>query len=151
MEPPLLLLLGAEVGEDLGVSGIRRLVAEDDRAPDRRPLDLVHQPELHLTVALAAQLGWKMRRTELLPFDLLLQGPNRAHEASIVGLQHFEGIHLVAHEPPHPFELLLKLGLGREVPGHRSVMPSSIMPTMVPVSPSYIGSGRRPLRWSIRL
>src|SRR5262249_30239632 len=131
---------------------VRRLVAEDDRPPDRGALDLVHQAELHLAVALAAELWRKVGSPQLLALDLFLQRLDSAPEAGLVEIGDFERIHLVAHETAHPFELLPELGLGREVPGHASsAMPSSIMPVMVDVSPSYMGSGRLPRRCSIRL
>src|SRR4029077_4192676 len=151
MEPTLFLFLGAEMGEDLRIPGVGRLVAEDDRSPDRSAFDLVHKAELHLAVTLPAELGRQVRGPQVLAVDLLLQRPDRAHESALVDVQDLEWIDLVVHESPHPLELLLKLGFGREVPGHSRVIPSSIMPTMVSVSCSYMGSGRLPRRCSMRL
>src|SRR5713101_4349029 len=145
MEPPLLLLFGAELGEDLGVARVRSLVAEDDRAPHRSAFDLVHEAELHLAVALAAQLGGEVRRPEPLLFDLFLQRPDGACEAALVHVEDLERVDLFVHETAHPLELCLELGLGGEVPGHSRPIPVSIMATMVSVNPSYMGSGRRPL------
>src|SRR5439155_6564687 len=130
---------------------VRRLVAENDGAPDRSAFDLVHQAQLHLAVTLAAQIGRQVRRPQLLPLDLLLQRPDRAHESALVGVEDLQRVHLVVHEAAHPLELFLKLGLGRKIPAQKRLIPSSIMPTMVSVRPSYMGSGWRPLRWSIRL
>ena len=48
---------GAVVGDDLGVAGVGRLAAEDDRRPRRPAEDLVEQRQLQLAVALAAELG----------------------------------------------------------------------------------------------
>ena len=53
----LLLLVGAVVGDDLGVAGVGRLAAEDDRGPADPAQDLVHQRELHLAVALPPSSG----------------------------------------------------------------------------------------------
>src|ERR1700674_5960383 len=98
MEPALLLGLGSEVSEDLGVAGVWGLVAEDDRPPHRSSLDLVHQAELHLPIALAAELGWEVRGPQLLLLDLLLKRSDRAHEAVFVGLQDLEGGPPCQHE-----------------------------------------------------
>ena len=53
LQVALLLLGGAVVGDDLGVAGVGRLAAEDDRRPRRPAEDLVQQRELELAVALA--------------------------------------------------------------------------------------------------
>ena len=57
LQVALLLLVGAVVGDDLGVAGVGRLAAEDDRRPLRPAEDLVEQRQLQLAVALAAELG----------------------------------------------------------------------------------------------
>src|ERR687893_435890 len=57
----LLLVLGPGQREDLGVAGVRRLVAEDDRRERARAEDLVHEAELDLAEALPAQVGWEVR------------------------------------------------------------------------------------------
>src|SRR5207247_8873674 len=86
------------------------------------------------------------------PLARRLQRTHRAHERLLVEVGDLERIRLLAHEPAHPLELLLEVGLGREVPGHASSeIPSSIIPVIVSVSPSYMGSGRRPLRCRLRL
>src|SRR5437764_1408410 len=97
-----------------------------------------------------------MRKSAIMPFDVnhlwpLMTHSSPSNTAVVVRVEHFERVHLVVHEAAHPLELLLELGLGGEIPGHSREIPSSIMPTMVDVSPSYMGSGRRPLRCSIRL
>src|SRR5438876_1042308 len=96
-----------------------------------------------------------IRKSAIMPLDVNHFWPLITHSSpsssAVVESEDLERIHSVAHEAPHPVELCFELGLGGEIPGHSSVMPSSIMPTMVPVKPSYIGSGRRPLRCSIRL
>src|SRR5256885_4469547 len=43
LEVARLLLLGAVLGDDLGVAGVGRLAAEDDRRPRGAPDQLVHQ------------------------------------------------------------------------------------------------------------
>jgi hypothetical protein len=50
------LLVGAEHGQDLGVTGIGRLTAENDGTPGCSAQDLVDECELHLAVALTAEL-----------------------------------------------------------------------------------------------
>ena len=57
LEVALLLLVGAVVGDDLGVSRVGRLGPEDDGGPLRHAQDLVEQGQLELAVALPAQLG----------------------------------------------------------------------------------------------
>ena len=51
VEVLLLLLVGAVVGDDLGVAGVGGLAAEDDRGPLRAAQDLVQQRQLELAVA----------------------------------------------------------------------------------------------------
>ena len=64
LEVLLLLLVGAVVGDDLGVAGVGRLAAEHDRRPLRPAEDLVEQRELQLAEALAAELGAQVRRPQ---------------------------------------------------------------------------------------
>src|SRR6185437_3609259 len=102
------------------------------------------------------QLRRQVGRPELLALDLGLERADEAHEAGLIGVHNLQGVDLVVDELAHPLELLLELGLGREIPGHQaplasSAMPSAIMPVMVSVSPSYMGSGRLPRRCSMRL
>ncbi len=74
LEVLLLLLVGAVVGDDLGVAGVGRLAPEHDRRPLRPAEDLVEQRELELAVALAAELGAEVGRPQALAPDLLLEG-----------------------------------------------------------------------------
>jgi hypothetical protein len=68
------LLLGrAGQREDLGVARVGRLAAEGVRGPRRRAEDLVHEPELDLAEALAAELGRQVRGPQPAGLDLLLQ------------------------------------------------------------------------------
>ena len=62
----LLLLRRAVVGDDLGVAGVGRLAAEDDRRPLRPAEDLVQQRQLELPVPLAAELGAEVRGPQIL-------------------------------------------------------------------------------------
>jgi hypothetical protein len=73
MQVALLLLRGAAHREDLGVATVRRGVSEHQRRQGAGTEDLVHQPELDLTVALAAELGIQVRGPQPLLLDLLLQ------------------------------------------------------------------------------
>ena len=123
LQVALLLLLGAVVREDLGVAGVRRLAAEDRGRPARAAQHLVHQRELRLSVAGAAELGPQVAGPETPLLHLLLQRSHDLHRAGVglvVGIvQHeVEGLDLVADESGHPVELALELGLGLEIPGH---------------------------------
>src|SRR5690606_36586817 len=51
--------------------------------------------------------------------DLLLQRLHEPNERRPVDLERLERVHLLAHELAGPVELLLVLGIGGEVPGHR--------------------------------
>ena len=70
-----LLLRRAGDRDDLAVAGVRRLVAEHRRRDRRRAEDLVHQRELDLAEALAAELGRQVRGPQPALLDLLLQRP----------------------------------------------------------------------------
>ena len=122
-----LLLLGRPgEREDLAVAGVRRLVAEGVRRERAGAEDLVHQPELHLAEALAAELRIEVRRPQPALLDLLLERrvdavqlrPGRARRRSA----------RAARSPrariAHPFELLLEFRVGREVPCHVGASPS---------------------------
>ena len=73
LQPALLLLGRAGEGEDLAVARVGRLAAEHRRGVDRRAEDLVHQPELDLAEALAAELGRQVRRPQPALLDRRLQ------------------------------------------------------------------------------
>ena len=70
VQPAVLLLLGAGERDELGVAGVRRLVAERARRVRRRAEDLVHEPELDLAEALAAELGRQVRGPQPARADL---------------------------------------------------------------------------------
>ena len=128
VQPALLLLVGAREREDLAVARVGRLAAEHGRRVDRGPEDLVHQPELDLAEALAAELGREVRGPQAALLDLLLQ---RRVDAIEVGLRQtvLDGLdrpHLFAHEGAHPLELALELGVGAEVPGHVIVLSTEL-------------------------
>ena len=120
LQPALLLLGSAGEGEDLAVARVGRLAAEHRRGVDRRAEDLVHQPELDLAEALAAELGREVRGPQPALLDRRLQRGVDAieldlREAVLDGLDRPD---LVADERPHPLEVALELGVGGEVPGH---------------------------------
>ena len=73
LHPLLLLLVGAADGDQLGVAGVGRVVAEDRRRVGALAEDLVHQAELHLAEAAAAHVGREVRGPQALALDLLLQ------------------------------------------------------------------------------
>jgi hypothetical protein len=90
-------------------------------ASERRAAeDLVHEAELDLAEALAAELGRQVRRPQPAALDLVLQRRVDAVERRLVevGGDRLDRPDLLAHEGAHPFELLFELGLGREVPRH---------------------------------
>ena len=80
-----LLLVGAEVGQDLGVARVRRLAAEHRRCPPRPPQQLVEQRQLHLPVALPAHLRFQVGGPQALLPHLLLQRPHH-RQGPLVGL-----------------------------------------------------------------
>ncbi len=78
----------------------------------------MHQPELDLAEALAAELGIEVRRPQSALLDLLLERRDRGVEPGLVEAGDLERDELLAHEGRHPVELLLEGGLGGEIPGH---------------------------------
>jgi hypothetical protein len=116
--PALLLLLRAPLGQQLAVAGVRGVVAEDRRGVDAAPEDLVHEAQAHLAEPAAAELLREVGGPQALGLDLLLQRIGDAAQRVVVEVEGLEGLDLLAHEAAHPLELLLELGLGREVPGH---------------------------------
>ena len=80
----------------------------------------MHEPELDLAEALAAELGVEVRGPQPAALDLLLQRRVDAVERVLVELvgDRLERPDLLADELAHPVELLLELGLGREIPRH---------------------------------
>ena len=124
LQVALLLLVGAVVGDDLGVAGVGRLAAEDDRRPLRAAEDLVQQRQLQLAVALAAELGTEVGRPQALGAHLVLERIDDAALAVIerdellVREEIVERLDLLADELVGPVQLLLVLGIGLEVPRH---------------------------------
>ena len=82
----LLLLLGrAVVREDLGVAGVGRLAAEHDRRPaSTRPRISFISAELHLAVALAAELGAEVAGPQALRLHLFLERPDERVAALVL-------------------------------------------------------------------
>jgi hypothetical protein len=81
----------------------------------------VHEAELHLAEAAAAELRLQVRRPQALSLHLFLHGIGDAPEGVEVEVEGLERDDLLAHEVPHPFELRFELRLGREVPCHESI------------------------------
>jgi hypothetical protein len=116
------------VREDLRVPRVRRLAAEHDRREARAAEDLVHQRELHLAVALAAELRTEMARPELAALNLRLERPDERVPlgiAHVVGVAEYvvERLDLALHELLDPVELGLELWVGLEIPSHGGVPP----------------------------
>ena len=110
--------------QNFGISGVGRLRSEHDRPEPRASEQLVHQRELQLAVALAAELWPKMAGPEAALPHALLQRPNQFREQRIVNVpliaEHMiERLDLVAHETVDPVELLLELRVSEELPRHR--------------------------------
>src|SRR5207302_1966532 len=101
-QPALLLLVAAIQRQDLGVAGVGSLVAEDRRRPHAGALDLVHQAELDLAVALATVLRREMRGLQALRLDLVLERADEAGEAFEVGVDDLERPDLLLNEALHP-------------------------------------------------
>ena len=120
MEPALLLLGRPGEREDLGVARVGRRVAERERGDRRGAEDLVHQPEPHLAHPLAAELRRQMGGPQPARLHLFLQRRERAAQPVEAELapDSLQRPDLVAHELAHPVELLLEVGIGREVPAH---------------------------------
>ena len=100
VQPAVLLLGRAGQREDLRVARVGRLVAERDGRERRRAEDLVHQPELDLAEALAAELGVEVRGPQPARLDLLLQRRVDAVEPGLVELaaRRLQRPDLLAHE-----------------------------------------------------
>ena len=123
LEPALLLLVGAVRREHLHVSGVGRGGAEHRGRGAVATEDFVDETELELAEAGSPEVLVEKQRPQTLVLDLVLEifderldlGVLRAHG---VGEHQVEGLDLFAAELLHPVELLLELGISREVPGH---------------------------------
>ena len=80
----------------------------------------MHQAELDLAEALPAEVGRQVRGPQPALLDLLLQRRVDAVEGAWSSSlnDRLDRPDLLAHELAHPVQLLLELGLGREVPRH---------------------------------
>jgi len=112
----MLPVSGAELGR-------RRVAAED----------LVHERELELPVAGAAELLVEEERPQALVLHVLLQvahvgADDRVRQPHRVGEDVAERLDLLVAELLDPVELLLELGLGGEIPGHGGVLPFGWLP-----------------------
>ena len=111
------------MGEDLGVARVRRLTAEYHRRALGATENLVHQPQLDLAVALAAEFGAQMAGPQAALLHLFLQ---RRDELGALGVGEVVGVpqneiqrlYLFTDELVHPVQLCLKLRLGLKIPGH---------------------------------
>ena len=145
LEPALLLLVGAVRGEHLHVAGVGRGGSEHLRRRRVPAEDLVEEAELELAVPGPAEILVEEDRPESLGLDLVLKalhqrlifGSRRPHG---VGEHVLERLHLFAAELLDPIELLLELGLGREIPTHQ--MTPMIEAFMISVDDQ---SGLRPI------
>jgi hypothetical protein len=122
LHPLLLLLLAPADGDQFGVARVGRLVPEDARRVHALTEDLVHQSELHLPPAAAAELRREVRGPHAASLHFLFQGGHDAGEgvavvAPTIG-ERLERDDLLPHERLSPLELGLELGFGGEVPGH---------------------------------
>jgi hypothetical protein len=116
VQPTLLLLLAPGQREDLAVARIRGLVAERERRDRRGAEDLVHEAELDLAEALAAQLGVQMRGVQAALLDALAQRSHRPQQLLVREVERLEGPDLLSDELVHPVQMCLELGFRREVP-----------------------------------
>ena len=82
--------------------------------------DLVHQRELHLAVALPAELGIEVARPQAAVLHLLLERCRRARPRVVghVVVEERERLDLLVDEGAHPLELRRELRVGREIPRH---------------------------------
>ena len=79
----------------------------------------MHEAELDLAEALAAERGRQVRRPQAALAHLLLQRRQRPIDLPTVEVERLQRPDLLADEAAHPVQLGLKLGLGGEVPRHR--------------------------------
>ena len=120
----VLLVLGAEAGDDLGIAGVGRLGAEHDRRPRAAAQDLVDQRQLDRAEALPAEFRAEVRRPQTLVANLLFERVDDPaplvvqRQKFAAGEQHLQRLDLFADELADPVELLLEFRFGREVPRH---------------------------------
>jgi hypothetical protein len=101
-------------------------------AEGRAAQDLVHQAQLDLAIALAAQLGAQVAGPQAAFFHFLLQGP---HQLDVGGVLHVERaaqqvlqrLHALAHEFVHPVELGLEVSVGFKRPAHGRLLLKCLM------------------------
>src|SRR5439155_14170941 len=100
--------------------------------PLRTTEDLVEQRQLQLTEALAAELGAEVGRPQSLTPHLFFQRVDDLAPSALerlvllVAPDEVERLDLLADERVSPIQLLLKLGLRLEIPGHRASSPMRI-------------------------
>ena len=123
LQPFFLMMIGAVVGEDFRIPGVRSLAPEDNRRKTRTAEDLVHQRELELSVTLSAEFGSEVTGPQSTIFHLGLELWNDLavlRVGDVVGAaQHvIERFDLFADELLHPVQSGLKLVVVLEIPGH---------------------------------
>ena len=102
-EPALLLLVGAEQVEDLGVAGVRRLAAEDELAPHRAADLLVQVRVVEEAGAGAAGLGRHVRRPEPALAHLVAQLRDERLAVVVLALERrLVREHVLVHERAAP-------------------------------------------------
>ena len=125
VEPALLLLVGARERDDLAVTRVGCLAAEHGWRVDRRAEDLVHQPELDLPEALAAELRREVRSPQApLPHPLLERraDPVELRLGDLVR-DRLDRPDLSRTNARIHSSCSLELRLGREIPGHGCTTP----------------------------
>ena len=99
MQEAVLLFGGARDREDLGVARVGRLAAERTGREERRSEDLVHQPELQLAEALAAELGVEVCGPQATLLDPLLERSIDPVEAGLVAMLGTEAVEAIILDP----------------------------------------------------
>ena len=123
---PRFLFGRSVMGDDFGISGIGRLTAKHDRRETRTSEDLVHEPELYLSVSLTAEFRSEMTGPETFLLHFLLKRtdefvPARVLDVVRMNAEQTERLDLFADERLHPVELFLKFGVRFEIPSHAAL------------------------------
>ena len=124
LEVHLLLLVGAVVGDDLGVAGVGGGGAEHVRRPVRAAEDLVDQRQLELAETLAAEFGPEVRGPQAAGLHLLAQRADVHPEVALervvreLRIEQVERRDLLVAELADPLQLCFEFRIGTEIPGH---------------------------------
>ena len=112
------------MSDDLGIAGVGRLRAEDDRSPARPAELLVHERELELAVTGTAEVGPEVTRPQAGVADFSLQWVDEITQLAFERVvrqareHEIDGLDLVGEELVDPVELVLELRVGLEIPCH---------------------------------